>query len=174
MLAEVEGKTILLTGDALGNKVMQGLELVGKLKPGGKMHVDVLKVPHHGSSNNLDVDFFQRITADHYVFSGDGEHGNPERESLEMLLEARGDEDYEVHLTYPIDKIDVGREADWKKEQAKEKKKQLAKPEKVVRADWSPAEHSLASLLEDNPDFAKKFRFASDDEPHLINLLEEV
>ena len=174
VLAEVEGKTILLTGDALGNKVMQGLELVGKLKPGGNIHVDVLKVPHHGSSNNLDVDFFQRITADHYVFSGDGEHGNPERESLEMLLKARGDENYEVHLTYPIDEIDIGREADWKKEQAKEKKKQLAKPEKEVRADWSPAEHSLASLLEDNPDFAKKFRFVSDDEPHLINLLEEV
>ena len=55
------------------------------------MHVDLLKVPHHGSSNNLDDEFFERITADHYVFSGDGEHGNPERESLEMLLDARGD-----------------------------------------------------------------------------------
>jgi hypothetical protein len=32
----------------------------------------------------------------HYVFSGDGEHGNPERETLEMLLEARGDVDYTI------------------------------------------------------------------------------
>ena len=56
------------------------------------MHVDVLKVPHHGSSNNLDDDFFERIIADHYVFSGDGEHGNPERETLEMLFKARGDD----------------------------------------------------------------------------------
>ena len=54
------------------------------------MHVDILKVPHHGSSNNLDNDFFERITADHYVMSGDGEHGNPERESIEMLFKARG------------------------------------------------------------------------------------
>ena len=55
------------------------------------MHVDLLKVPHHGSANNLDDDFFERITADHYVFSGNGEHGNPERETLEMLFDARGE-----------------------------------------------------------------------------------
>ena len=53
---------------------------MGVLRTGGTMHVDLLKVPHHGSANNLDDDFFERITADHYVFSGDGEHGNPERE----------------------------------------------------------------------------------------------
>jgi hypothetical protein len=48
----------------------------------------VLKVPRHGSSNNLDKDFFERITADHYAFSGDAEHDNPEREALRMLLNA--------------------------------------------------------------------------------------
>src|SRR5207344_790094 len=86
--------------------------------------IDLLKVPHHGSSNNLDKDFFERIIADHYVFSGDGEHGNPERESLEMLLKARGgDDDYQVHLTYPIKEIDVERKKDWEKEQRKERAK---------------------------------------------------
>ena len=86
------------------------------------MHVDVLKVPHHGSANNLEHDFFERITADHYVFSGNGEHGNPERESLEMLFDARGRRRRStLHLTYPIDEIDVGRKKDWEKEQAKER-----------------------------------------------------
>src|SRR4029453_2274998 len=105
----------------------------------------------HGSSNNLDLDFFERITADHYVFSGNGEHGNPERESLEMLLKARGDkEEYQIPLTYPINEIDVERKKDWEKEQAKEKakvakakaadKKSKIKP----RPDWSAAKHSLA------------------------------
>jgi hypothetical protein len=174
VLAEVEGKTMLLTGDALGNRVLQGLELVELVDAGGKLHVDILKVPHHGSSNNVELDFFQRITADHYVFSGNGEHGNPERESLEMLLAARGDDDYTVHLTYPIVEIDAGREADWKKEQAKEKKKQLKKPETKVRPDWSPLEHSIAGLLEANPSLAQKTRIVPDGEPYLINLLEEV
>ena len=174
VLAEVQEKTMLLTGDALGKKVLQGLELVELVEPGGKLHVDILKVPHHGSSNNVARDFFERITADHYVFSGNGEHGNPERESLEMLLEVRGDEDYAVHVTYPIDVIDAGREADWKKEQAKEKKKKETKPEKEVRPDWSPSEHSIASFLEENPSFAKKISIVPDGEPYLIDLLEEV
>jgi hypothetical protein len=91
-----------------------------------------------------------------------------------MLLQARGDaEDYEVHLTYPIDEIDEAREDEWNKQQAKELNKQKKNPSKKVRPDWNPKDHSLASLLEDNPEFAKKFRFVGEDEPHLINLGDE-
>ena len=93
MLAEVGKKRILFTGDARGDKVLAGLELAGLLKADGKstMHVDIFKVPHHGSDRNVDPIFFRRITADHYVFSGNGEHGNPERETLQMFLDERGD-----------------------------------------------------------------------------------
>lgn len=174
VLAEAGGKKILLTGDARGDKVLEGLELVGLMEQGGNISVDVLKVPHHGSSNNLDQDFFERITAKHYVFSGDGEHGNPERESLEMLLAARGNDEYEVHLTYPIDEIDAGREADWNKERNKELKKKEKNPAKEIRPEWNPEEHSLAAVLENNEDFARKFRFVDKDEPHIIDLLERI
>jgi hypothetical protein len=75
------------------------------------------------SSNNLDDDFFERIIAKHYVFSGNGEHGNPERESLEMLFKARVNGDYVIHLTYPVDEIDKLREEDWKKEQNRRRRK---------------------------------------------------
>jgi len=179
VLAEAGKKKILLTGDARGDKVLEGLELVGLVKKGGSLHVDILKGPHHGSDNNLDDDFFERITADHYVFSGDGEHGNPERASLEMLLKARGDDDdYQVHLTYPIKEIDVERKLDWEKEQAKEKAKVAAAkaagkapPKKKPRANWSPAKNSLASLLKANPKFAAKFTFIDGDtERHVIDL----
>jgi hypothetical protein len=48
VLAELAGKTILLTGDARGDKILEGLELAGLLADGETMKVDVLKVPHHG------------------------------------------------------------------------------------------------------------------------------
>jgi hypothetical protein len=174
VLAEVAGSKILLTGDALGKKILEGLELVELIPKGGTLEVDILKVPHHGSSNNLEIDFFQHIVAKHYVFSGNGEHGNPERESLEMLLAARGDADYEVHLTYPIEEIDAAREADWQQHQASEKKKQLEKPEKKVRPDWSPATQSLASFLAENENFAKKIHIVPDGQPYLIDLFDKV
>jgi hypothetical protein len=175
VLAEAEGKRILFTGDALGNKIMEGMELVGLIDKGGSMHVDVLKVQHHGSDRNADVDFYQRITADHYIYSGDGKHGNPERESFQMLLDARGEEDdYTIHLTYPIPKIDAGREADWLAAQEEDRRKQLKNPAKEVRADWSPEKQSLRAFFKEHKEFAKRLSIVDEGKPHVIDLLEEV
>ena len=158
VLAEVGKKRILLTGDARGDKVLEGLELVGALKKDGKIHVDIFKCPHHGSRRNNDRVSFRRITADHYVFSGNGEHGNPHRETLEMLLAERGDEKYTIHLTYPIDEIDVNRKAE-------EKKK--GKP-------WSAKKDGLVAFFAENPKFAKKVSIVDEKKPHLINLLDKM
>ncbi|HEV7398015.1 MAG TPA: MBL fold metallo-hydrolase [Pyrinomonadaceae bacterium] len=173
VLAECDGRKILLTGDARGDKILKGLELTGLVDKGGTFKIDILKVPHHGSSNNLDNDFFERIHANHYVFSGNGEHGNPERESLEMLLNARGDENYTIHLTYPIDEIDTARKAEWEKQQASEKTKQAKNPAKKVRENWSADKHSLAAMFAANPDFLKKVSIVAENEPHMINLLDD-
>ncbi|HXD34786.1 MAG TPA: hypothetical protein VN643_26945 [Pyrinomonadaceae bacterium] len=178
VLAEVDGKKMLLTGDARGDKIIEGLKLVGLLNE-GKIEVDVLKVPHHGSSNNLEKDFFDRVIAHDYVFSGNGEHGNPERDSLQWLWDARGDEDYVVHLTYPIAVIDAARKAEWNKHVAAEKKrqemaKQKGKKGKDPREDWSDEEHSLAALFAANPNFATKLSIINgDNERHVIDLLDE-
>jgi hypothetical protein len=172
VLAEAEGRRILLTGDARGDKILKGLELVGSLRAGGKMHVDLLKVPHHGSANNLDHDFFERITADHYVFSGDGEHGNPEREALQMLWDARGEADYTIHVTYPIEEIDAARQDDWLKEQNKEKKKKQKNPSTKVRPDWSSQKHSLAAFFAEHPELAEKVSVVETGKAHVIDLAE--
>lgn len=174
LIAEVDKKRILLTGDARGDKILEGLEQVNVLKPGGKMHVEILKVPHHGSDRNMKPIFFERVTADHYVFSGNGEHGNPERETLGMLLEAHGDAEFTVHLTYPIEDIDVGRKADWEKEQAKEKTRKKSKPSLQVREDWSPKKHSVAAFLDENKGFAKKVSVLAEDAPHVIDLHDKL
>lgn len=174
VFAELGGKSMLLTGDARGDKILEGLELAKVLPAGGKKAVNLLKVPHHGSDNNMETIFFQRLPADHYVFSGDGEHGNPERATLQMLLDARGaDADYTIHLTYAVDEIDAGRKADWEKEQGKEKARKKKNPasKKPVREDWSPEKHGLAALFAANPKFAAKVSIVKETEPHLIDLL---
>lgn len=174
LLAEVEDKRMLLTGDARGDKILQGLELAGLLQKNGAMHVDILKVPHHGSNRNIEPIFFRRITADHYVFSGNGEHGNPERETLRMLLDEGGDREFTIHLTYPIQEIDVEREKDWCKEQQKEKTRKKKKPDTSVREDWSAGKHSLAAFFAAHTDFARKISIVAEGEPHLVDLLDKV
>jgi beta-lactamase superfamily II metal-dependent hydrolase len=174
ILAEVEGKSMLLTGDARGDKIMQGLEMAGLMKKNGSIHVDILKIPHHGSDRNIDPSFFRRITADHYVFSGNGEHGNPERETLKMLLDENGNENYTIHLTYPISEIDAERKKKWHKELQREKQRKKKKPEMMVREDWSPKKHSLTDFFNDNKDFAKKVSIVNESDPHVINLLDKL
>jgi hypothetical protein len=102
VVAEFDGRRILLTGDAVSEDILAGLDEEGLLDKDGRAHFDVLKMPHHGSEKNVKepADFLQRITADHYVLSGDGEHGNPELETLRMIAAARGEDAYEIWLTY--------------------------------------------------------------------------
>jgi hypothetical protein len=102
LLAEMEGKSMLLTGDAHADELLAGLEVAGKLpEDGGPCFVDVLKLQHHGSVRNVTPEFFERVVADHYVISANGKHDNPDVETLEMLARARGDAKYTLHLTFP-------------------------------------------------------------------------
>ena len=102
VLAEQHSKTMLLTGDARGDKVLEGLERANLLDSGGKISVDILKVPHHGSDRNVSTEFFRKVRAKHYVFSGDGAHGNPDTATLEMLATARGRSRYTMWFTHKL------------------------------------------------------------------------
>lgn len=101
-LMEVEGHTLLLTGDARGDDIIRNARAAGVLGTNDQLPLDLLKLPHHGSDRNVDVDFFETFPADHYVISGDGSHGNPEVETFRMLFAARGDDakHFTIHLTY--------------------------------------------------------------------------
>jgi hypothetical protein len=103
VLATMKGRRMLLTGDARGDFVLEGLERAKLVKKSGSLRVDLLKVPHHGSNRNVEDSFFERIIADHYVISGDGEHGNPDAGTLDMITGARGTDDYTIHFTFRHD-----------------------------------------------------------------------
>jgi hypothetical protein len=132
ILIENQTKKVLLTGDARGDKILDGIKNAGLLDQSGNLVVDILKVPHHGSDRNLDRDFFETVIADTYVFSGNGKYGNPERATLQWLAESRGPAaKYTIVLTYPVAEIDGGRKKD---------ALQHRKP-------WVPERDSLASLI---------------------------
>jgi hypothetical protein len=105
VVARFDGKSMLLTGDALGNEVMDGLKQKNISDQEGRAHFDLIKLPHHGSRNNVAIDFFRNITADVYLVSGDGPDGrfpNPHPEAMNWLKEARGGDDYVICCTYDL------------------------------------------------------------------------
>jgi len=89
ILAEEGGKTVLLTGDGHADDILKGLEHHGKLDAAGRLHVDVLKVQHHGSEHNIHQGFCQRITADTYIFCGNGFSTNPELGVIDLITGER-------------------------------------------------------------------------------------
>ena len=102
VLARSGERTMLLTGDARSDAIVAGLEGEGLLNDAQPLMVDVLKLPHHGSSRNVDEKFFARVHARNYVISGNGRDGNPENDALTMLCDSRlGDADpWTLWLTY--------------------------------------------------------------------------
>ena len=86
---EEDGKKILLTGDGRDDHILDGLIDAGISDSDGHVHVDVLKIPHHGSKNNMSADFAKCVTADHYVFCGDGGHHNPYPKVVKQLIDSR-------------------------------------------------------------------------------------
>lgn len=106
VLARATDRTMLLTGDARGDHILTSLESAGLLED-GKLHVDLFKLPHHGSVRNVEPEFFEAITADHYVISANGRDGNPEAETLRMLSAARTDDQFTIYVTNTIPHVEA-------------------------------------------------------------------
>lgn len=89
MLFVREGnRTAILTGDGFGDDIITGLKALGELTPAG-LHVDVFKVPHHGSEHNSDQTLYKQITADQYVIPSDGSNNNPDVRVVDDILRSR-------------------------------------------------------------------------------------
>lgn len=86
---EEDNKTILLTGDGHHLDIMRGLTHIKKVNGTQGLHVNLLKVQHHGSEHNLDETFCRAITADDYLFCGNGEHENPDLRVIQAIADSR-------------------------------------------------------------------------------------
>lgn len=88
LLIEAENKRVLLTGDGRGDHLLTGLAEAGVLDEDGRLHVDIFKLPHHGSARNVSAALFDRIRADTYVICANGKHDNPDFQTLEWLVQS--------------------------------------------------------------------------------------
>ena len=138
VLAEHGGKTMLLTGDARGDDVLEGLRGAGKLKSGKTLKLNILKLPHHGSIRNTAEDFFQLLPADHYVVSASGKFDNPDLDTIKMLTDVRQDDKFTIHLTNHVSWLDE-LFASHKKKGRKYKVVHREDPSRSIRIDLGDA-----------------------------------
>jgi beta-lactamase superfamily II metal-dependent hydrolase len=90
LLVEEGDQSLLLTGDARWQEVIDGLEATGHLGKDESIAIDIVKVPHHGSENNVgETELLDRVVGKHYLFCGNGHSDNPELEVIEAMAKSR-------------------------------------------------------------------------------------
>jgi hypothetical protein len=88
LLAEYDGSRVLLAGDATPDGLTAGVRRLLAERHLDRLDLDVLKVPHHGSTRNLTRELLSLAPADHYLFSSDGSRfGHPDRGGVAKCLE---------------------------------------------------------------------------------------
>jgi hypothetical protein len=86
-LVQIKNRKILFTGDGIGHDLTEMLSQNKMLDKNGKFHVDILKVPHHGSDRNASKEFFDTIKANHYIISANGRDDNPSLNTLKWMIQ---------------------------------------------------------------------------------------
>ncbi|GAA3099679.1 MBL fold metallo-hydrolase [Rhizobium viscosum] len=97
MLVKIRGKRILLTGDAQGKDLAEAWDEIGLSDEDAA--VDILKIPHHGSSRNNPEIFLRKFPAKHYVISADGKYDNPDAQVVEAIVAINKGRDFTIHFT---------------------------------------------------------------------------
>jgi hypothetical protein len=98
LLFRFRNQTFLHTGDSRADLIMEGLKSSGLIGRDGRAHVSLLHLPHLGSNHNLTSAFLEQVTADAYLFSGDGFFGSPKVETIAALVAARPCAKFTMHF----------------------------------------------------------------------------
>ncbi|MGO7452013.1 ComEC/Rec2 family competence protein [Rhizobium ruizarguesonis] len=97
MLVKIRGKRILLTGDAQGKDLAEAWDELGFSQEDTSL--DILKMPHHGSSRNTPEVFLRKFPARHYVISANGKYDNPDPQVVEAIVKLNRDRKFTIHFT---------------------------------------------------------------------------
>lgn len=111
LLAQFEGESILLTGDAFPGDIVAGIRRI--IPVGEKLPLSAFKVPHHGSRNNNSNELFEACDCRSYMVSTNGKkHGHPDREGIaRILVHSAGDTalyfnySHEANLVWSDDRL---------------------------------------------------------------------
>lgn len=111
ILLKCDELTALFLGDTFPSVVIDQLRTLADNK-GGKLKIDVVKVAHHGSKNNISNDMLDLLDCNNFIISTNGGMGNsyhPNRETFANLLlhpERNKDVKLNVFMNYGLDVIE--------------------------------------------------------------------
>jgi hypothetical protein len=117
LLAEYEGKTLLLGADAFSSVLETSIRRLLRQSGRTRLRVDACKIPHHGARANNGPGFLSLLDCREFLFSSNGSHGyhHPHRETVARILTTR--REARLHFNYRTPETEVwdasGLQRDW-------------------------------------------------------------
>ena len=91
VLAEYGGASALLAADAHAPVLVNSIKQLLTTRGGDRLKVDVYKVSHHGSQNNVSTELIQLLDCPQYIISTNGDHFcHPDRQAIARILKYGG------------------------------------------------------------------------------------
>lgn len=95
-------KSILMLGDSHVETIIEWMDSQ-QIKI---LHIDAIKISHHGSKHNINADFIKRVMCNKYLISTNGKkHHHPDLEALAIISKYSSKPITNIYLNYKIEKI---------------------------------------------------------------------
>ena len=92
LLAEYGGASALLAADAHAPVLVESIQKLLRKRGTPRLKVDLFKVSHHGSQNNVSSELVQLLDCSQYLISTNGDHFyHPDRQAIARILKYGGD-----------------------------------------------------------------------------------
>lgn len=116
LLAEYEGKSLLLGADAFSPVLEESIRRLLHETGRTRLRLDACKVPHHGASRNNGPDLFKLLDCRNFLFSADGSHGynHPHPETIARILTTQ--KGVRLHFNYRSKANEIWDDSDLQRE----------------------------------------------------------
>ncbi|MCP4471633.1 MAG: MBL fold metallo-hydrolase [Gammaproteobacteria bacterium] len=85
LLLEYKERKLLLSGDAFSDDLIDGINAVS---PDNRLHLDLFKLPHHGSKKNVHIELIKMVDCECWLISSDGTRfKHPDAEAIARVIE---------------------------------------------------------------------------------------
>jgi hypothetical protein len=106
LLAEHDGKALLLTGDAFAPLLEGTVTRLLRERGQEKLRLDAFKVSHHGGRGNTSPGLLDLVRCERFLFSTDGSrYHHPHQETIARVLKSQ--RDVRLHFNYRSDENEV-------------------------------------------------------------------
>lgn len=105
-IIEYKKKKLLFLADSHPSIIIDSLRLHYK-EEDFPLYFDVIKVSHHGSQNNTNLELLKMITSKQYIFSTNGKtHNHPDKETIGRIISQKTSYTKKILFTYPLESIE--------------------------------------------------------------------